>query len=100
MPRRPCLACGTPTAGTYCPAHRTDHGYSSSHWQRVRLEVLLRDGYRCRLKHDGCTTIATTVHLDPDRLGLHRAAFATDCLAACEHCHGVEDGERATNERR
>ena len=62
--------------------------YKRSAWRRVRLLVLQRDGYICRLKYSGCTRIATEVHhiqpledapdlgLDPDNL-----------IAVCWSCH-------------
>lgn len=94
--RRPCLACGSPTAGTRCPTCTRDKGYDTTYWYALRRDVLTRDNYRCRLQHDGCTIVATSVHLDPNLKGLHTVAYATDCLAACLHCHGIEDGARAS----
>lgn len=35
---------------------------STAAWRRVRAFVLERDGHRCQLKLDGCTTRATHVH--------------------------------------
>lgn len=35
---------------------------SSRSWRRVRALVLARDGYRCQLRLDLCTTLATAVH--------------------------------------
>lgn len=56
-------------------------------WRRVRLVVLARDGYRCRIRGPRCTDVATTVdhivelarggaRLDPDNL-----------RAACKPCN-------------
>jgi 5-methylcytosine-specific restriction endonuclease McrA len=53
---------------------------------RLRLACLQRDGYRCQLKLEGCTTIATTADHIVDR------AVAGDGLdnlrAACAWCNG------------
>lgn len=35
---------------------------STRAWRRTRAAVLDRDGHRCRLKLDVCTTVATHVH--------------------------------------
>lgn len=35
---------------------------STTAWRRVRALVLARDGNRCRLQLDGCTTVATHAH--------------------------------------
>ena len=37
-------------------------GGSTAAWRRVRAFVLARDQWRCQLKLDGCTTLATCVH--------------------------------------
>jgi hypothetical protein len=44
---------------------------------------------------EGCTEVATTVHLDPKLGGDHLRATITDVTSACAHCHGVVDGGRA-----
>lgn len=93
---KPCLTCGRPSDGPYCTRHATDPGYNTRHWRELRNHVLERDQHICQLGHPGCTMRATTVHLDKSQGGLHHNALATDCLAACLHCHGVEDGGRAT----
>lgn len=56
-------------------------------WRKKRVRVLDRDGYRCQLRLDGCTTIATSVH--------HKTAWhgkpedVPDHLleAACDSCN-------------
>lgn len=59
---------------------------SNPGWRRVRALVLGRDGYRCQLRLDVCTSVATTVHHtigkkvsgdDPAHL-----------VAACAPCNG------------
>ena len=51
--KRPCLTCGTPTTGTYCPTHRkttTQRGYGTAHRQaRTQLARTLPAlcGYGC-----------------------------------------------------
>lgn len=95
MPLKPCLDCGRPCAGPRCSECTIDPGYSSAHWQSVRAERLVLDGYLCQLGHAGCTGRATTVHLDPSCEGDHAKATIGNTLSACSHCHGVEDGPRA-----
>lgn len=99
MSSRPCLECGRPT--TNRPARCDEHakrGYNpmSPHWKRVRAGRLELDQYQCRLGHAGCTGKATSVHLDPDVDGDHSKASVDNTISACAHCHGVEDGPRAT----
>ena len=93
---RPCLDCGRPTRGSRCPDHTIDPGYRTEHWQNVRALRLIYDGGLCQLDHPGCTGVATTVHLDPSCAGDHRLATVDNTLSACAHCHGVEDGPRAS----
>jgi 5-methylcytosine-specific restriction endonuclease McrA len=35
---------------------------STAAWRRIRAAVLARDGYRCQLKLEGCTTKAEHAH--------------------------------------
>lgn len=95
MPLRACLTCGRPTPGSRCPSCTVDKGYGSAHWQQIRRARLAIDGGRCRLRHDGCTGKATTVHLDPSCGGDHSLATLENTLSACAHCHGVEDAPRS-----
>ena len=56
-------------------------------WQRLRLEIFERDGFRCRLCHH-----------DKHTLHIHHIEYAagvepwnserTDLLTLCAHCHG------------
>lgn len=58
---------------------------STSRWRRTRALVLARDGYRCQLQLDGCTTVATHVHHTQGR-----AVSGDDpgqLVAACAHCN-------------
>jgi len=66
---------------------------STAEWRRVRADVLKRDGYRCRLKLDGCTTVAEHVHhtLGREVSGDNPAHL----LAACASCN-----QRAGDPRR
>lgn len=96
MPLRPCLGCGRPTTGSRCADCRIDYGYGLIHWRNLRIARLNLDRRICQLRHDGCTRLATTVHLDPSCGGDHSKATLENTLSACRHCHGVEDGGRAT----
>lgn len=61
--------------------------YDSPQWARVRVEVLERDGYRCRIRGDKCTEEATEVdHIIPWEAG--GAWFElTNLRAACSNCN-------------
>lgn len=41
---------------------------SSRKQRKAREQVLERDGYRCRLKFDGCLTVADQAHHTVDRM--------------------------------
>lgn len=100
---RPCITCGTPAAGDFCPQHDPHprgrdhhHGYSRKHWRELRVQRLNLDEHRCQLRVDArCTGTATTVHLDPRLEGNHDVATLNDCRSACLHCHGVVDAPRS-----
>lgn len=104
VPRRPCLVCGRPGEGSYCPEHNPEpgrraaksnaYGYGRAHWRNLRKRVLTARTI-CELQHPGCTITATSVHLLPYMGGNHDAATEADVLAACHHCHGVEDQLRS-----
>ena len=89
-PQRPRLA-DSPRTETVCVlvARNYDHD-----WQRVRLVVLDRDGYRCRLELPGCTTLAT--HVDHVMtLAEGGARLDLDNLrASCEHCNLRRNAQR------
>lgn len=58
---------------------------STRAWRRTRALVLVRDGYRCQLKLDVCTTDATCVHHTAGR-----SVTGDDpnyLVAACEACN-------------
>lgn len=72
-------------------------------WRQVRTVVLGRDGYRCQLRGDKCTEIATEVdHLVPVSAG--GALLDPDnCRAACGTCNrsrGGRIGAAITNAQR
>jgi 5-methylcytosine-specific restriction endonuclease McrA len=71
------------------------HGRTTARWQRLRKLALERDNHVCQLQiDDGCTRVATSVHLHPSLAGDHTAATIDDLTSACLHCHGVADGGR------
>ncbi len=55
--------------------------------QKVRAQVLERDGYRCQLRFPGCLELATEVdHIVPRAAG--GAIFdAANLRAVCRRCH-------------
>lgn len=78
---------------TLCGVARPD--LNSSAWRKVRLDVLNRDRWVCRVRLPGCRLRATDAHhlddyavhggsLDPERL-----------VASCGHCNKVLGGRLA-----
>lgn len=60
-------------------------GSRGADWKRVRLLVLERDGYRCRLQLPGCTTVASHAHHTRSR-----SMVGDDpryIVASCPHCN-------------
>jgi 5-methylcytosine-specific restriction endonuclease McrA len=58
---------------------------STRAWRRARRLVLERDHYRCQLKLDGCTTVATTAH---HVKGKAMGDDPAHLVAACASCNG------------
>ena len=58
---------------------------SSAEWRKVRAFVLTRDGYRCRLRLEGCTERATHVHHTGDRR--ITGDNPDHLVASCAHCN-------------
>lgn len=68
-------------------------------WRRVRLLVLQRDGYVCRMRGPRCTGVATTVdHIVPLHLG-GSLLDPANLRAACAKCN-YGGGARITNATR
>lgn len=57
---------------------------STTAWRKLRLVVLARDLYRCRIQLDGCTTVATHVH---HTMGKARGDDPAHLVAACAPCN-------------
>jgi hypothetical protein len=96
-PSQPCLTCRRPTAepGGYCTDCKPEYGYDTPLWRHTRLARLEHDRHLCQYRHAGCTGRATTVHRLP-RYGTVHDGNLHAYRSACTHCHGVEDGARAT----
>lgn len=63
------------------------HSSRGAEWERVRQQVLDRDGHLCRLQYGGCTTVAVTVdHTHPKVHG--GTDDPTNLVAACLTCNG------------
>lgn len=106
---RVCATPGCPdlaNTGAYCDTHAApdrarrnqrvrDHGYSSRNWQTIRAQRLAIAGYRCELQLDGCTQLATHVHLDPALNGNHTIARLEHTKACCPQCSGAIDAPRS-----
>lgn len=64
-------------------------GVSSSRaWQNTRLQVLARDGYRCQLQLEGCTTTAPVQggHMH-HTVGRHTGLDQRYLVASCRSCN-------------
>ena len=93
MPWAPLRRCREPgctrrQAAPRCALHRTRQarGYDAD-WDRVRIGILVRDGYRCQIAGPGCTGRATSVdHIVPLALGGARLD-PRNLRAACGHCN-------------
>ena len=88
QPAVPCLPVG---AKPRAAAKSTARGYDWA-WRRVRLEVLERDGWECRLRLACCITDATTID---HRISLVRGGARLDpanLQAACGPCNDAKGG--------
>ena len=72
-----------------------NHSASGRPWQRVRRQVLERDGYRCQIGYQGCTVQATQVdHIRPMSAG--GAKYDPSNLrAACRTCNAARPSGQA-----
>lgn len=77
--------------------------YRSPQWRRVRLEVLERDGHKCRLRMRKCTGVADQVDhiVRPDDGGsfFDPSNLRASC-AWCNQSRGGSVGARQTNDVR
>jgi 5-methylcytosine-specific restriction protein A len=66
------------------------HRRRGRRWRELRLEVLARDDWTCRLRIAGvCTDRATTVdHVIPIRAWPDGELVPSNLLAACRPCNG------------
>jgi 5-methylcytosine-specific restriction protein A len=70
---------------TFKSSHQDPH-YDSPQWRAVRLQVLVRDEYKCQLKGSRCTGKATMVdHWIPRSRGGTDAM--TNLRASCKPCN-------------
>lgn len=64
-----------------------DQFYSTGPWKRVRLAVLERDNYLCKIRGSGCTLKADQVdHIIPRSKG-GAALDPWNLRGACRHCN-------------
>ncbi|MFN2555767.1 MAG: HNH endonuclease [Nitriliruptorales bacterium] len=79
-PGRPCSRCG------YSDPSHSEHLYWN--WDNVRVAVLNRDGWVCRLRFPGCEGYARQVdHLIPPTRG--GVDHPDNLRAACSSCHAA-----------
>lgn len=75
----------------------------SPQWRRLRLVILERDGWRCRIRGEGCTLKATDADHIISRGDGGDPWDVTNLRAACAHCNrsrGGTAGAVKTNESR
>ena len=102
-PVRPCRVVGCaklqPCATHPAPGRWDGRGSSASRgygaaWQRVRREVLIRDGYRCRT----CGALAEQVdHVRPRAEG--GSDDPSNLAAICRTCHASKSGGEGQRRR-
>jgi 5-methylcytosine-specific restriction endonuclease McrA len=100
-PGRACLTCGRIIPhGQRCPdcGKTKARGYGSD-WEKVRRQILERDGYRCRLQLAGCTGTATQVdHIAAVAIGGQRldpANLQSSCAGCNSRKRHLDAAERA-----
>ena len=67
------------------------NGGGDTRWQKFRLVILARDGYKCTIRAKGCTTEAPIMgghvdHIMPLSMGGQKYD-PSNCRAACRHCN-------------
>lgn len=116
-PLRPCWhrACAALTSDGACPRHpRPDHGWKpdrergsrhergyGAEWERLRAQVLERDGYLCMIGRGrgSCTIDATEVdHIIPKAEG--GSDELENLQAVCPTCHRAKSERDAARQRR
>lgn len=61
--------------------------YSLAAWPKVRIVILVRDGYECQVRLPGCTEIATEVdHIVPALKG-GAPLDLSNLRASCKSCN-------------
>ncbi len=75
----------------------TSHG--GRRWRTLRLQILERDGWRCRIGDPGCTIVATQVDHIVELANGGAKYDPTNLRAACAHCN-TSRGAAMGNQRR
>jgi 5-methylcytosine-specific restriction endonuclease McrA len=79
----------------------SDRRYSTAAWQRLRRQVLARDGYVCRIQGPRCRGRATTVHHVLPSSQYPELFWAPDNLeAACGACNYAGGAQINTENRK
>ncbi len=69
-------------------------------WRRLRLVVLERDGWKCRIRAPGCTTTATEVdHIIPHSAG-GPPYDPANLRASCAYCNRSRGGRVGAQRQR
>lgn len=99
MVNRPCLTCGTPAAGSYCPTHDPGPwaGSTRKHtlppgWAAIAASVRQRDG-------NACVLCGSTVRLSVDHMGDRHDHRLEALRTLCHLCHGRRSGQQGAAAR-
>jgi len=102
MPLLSCLDCGVPTPKSRCPkceeiretnnprirATSSQRGYNYA-WQKIRVQILERDGYSCQMCGKKLVGGDATVdHIFPTHLG--GTSIPSNLQAACRSCNSAK----------
>ena len=72
---------------------RKKYRYNDSLWKRTRLQILQRDGYRCKIGLTKCSGLATAVdHIVPLAYGGQKYE-ASNLRATCASCNSTRSNK-------
>jgi 5-methylcytosine-specific restriction enzyme A len=95
-----------PAGQRYCGEHRRSQSWAgaptastdatrSNAWRKLRLEVLVRDGWTCRIRGPKCIVQATDVDHIVEVSDGGADLDPQNCQAACRPCHDSKTGRHA-----
>jgi 5-methylcytosine-specific restriction endonuclease McrA len=79
----------------------SDRRYSTSAWQRLRRQILIRDGGICQIQGPRCRGVANTVHhIYPSSSHPHLFWAVENLASACSSCNYGGGAQIAADNRR